>query len=252
MEQSPAPESTRRKKIIAVVAACIVGLSIFAVAANQQLFNSGSESTRQPDSHIQKNAEEKYPVHKNIAATVFWVGEAANNSNDNIDNLGSYWTSNWVRAYGGIDNPEERCGFKPCDFTPQENPFYFALPFGEFGENGTLKDDTKLNHIPWHTGSVAVGESLLKNRWIKITRDKRTAYAQWQDVGPFETDDVSYVFGSARPKEKRAGIDLSPAAADFLRIKGRGTIHWTFVDAKDVPKGPWKEVITTSDIDYSP
>jgi len=43
--------------------------------------------------------------------------------------------------------------------------------------------------------------------------------AQWEDVGPFETDDHEYVFGEARPKtskNRRVGLDVAPPFATIL------------------------------------
>ena len=187
----------------------------------------------------------EYPVHSDITATIFWVGEAADDSNDYIHNRSSAWTADWVAAFGGVDDPERRCDFKPCGFTPKENPFYFALPFGDYTETG-MKPAAELAVIPWYDSSVQSGGSLLKNRWIEVTTGKKTVYAQWEDVGPFESDDAGYVFGGQRPKETRAGLDLSPAAGAYLGIGGRGKVSWRFVEEAQVPGGPWRETITRS------
>ena len=37
-------------------------------------------------------------------------------------------------------------------------------------------------------------KSVIKNKWIKITANGKTAYAQWEDCGPFIYDDFNYVF----------------------------------------------------------
>ena len=76
-------------------------------------------------------------------------------------------------------------------------------------------------------------------------------YAQWEDVGPFGENDSNYVFGSANPKSttnKTAGLDVSPAVNDYLGLSGLDTTSWQFVDEKDVPSGPWKNIVTTSGI----
>ncbi|HET8884223.1 MAG TPA: hypothetical protein VFM68_02010 [Candidatus Saccharimonadales bacterium] len=192
-----------------------------------------------------RTIEHDYPLHENITATVFWVGEEANESNDYIHNRSSAWTKNWVAAYGGVDSYDDRCGFLPCDFTPRENPFYFALPFSDYDENG-LKPADELQVIPWYDGEIEAGTSVLKNRWIKVTHDSTVAYAQWEDVGPFKLEDADYVFGSAQPAEPRAGLDMSPALADYLGIDGRETVSWRFVEESDVPPGEWTKIITRS------
>jgi hypothetical protein len=94
---------------------------------------------------------------------------------------------------------------------------------------------------------------MLKNRWIVITKDGKTAYAQWEDVGPFGEDDAKYVFGDALPKSKEnknAGLDVSPAVRDYLELEDIDKVDWQFVDEKDVPRGPWKDIITTSQVNF--
>lgn len=151
----------------------------------------------------------------------------------------------WVSAYGGIDDPENRCGHVPCSFKPSENSFYFALPFSDYTDTG-LKPAKELKIIPWYDGKTTEGSSLLKNRWIKVTHQGKTAYGQWEDVGPFGENDGAYVFGPAAPSEPRAGLDLSPAFANVLGVDGRAVVSWQFIDEQDVPDGPWKNVVTRS------
>ena len=194
----------------------------------------------------ERESTETYPLHENVVTTIFWVGEEANpDTNDNIHNNSSAWANDWEAAFGGEDDPNDRCGYVPCDFQPKENPFYFALPFGDYTEDG-LKSDSELQAVPWYTGSVKAGESILKNRWIEITHQGEKAYAQWQDVGPFNDDDADYVFGTAEPKDPRAGLDVSPAVADYLGLDGRGETSWRFIEESAVPSGPWREVVTVS------
>ena len=76
---------------------------------------------------------------KETMTTLFWVGEAAGEENAFIPNDQSYWDGDWLDHYGGIDNPEHRSGHWPAGFRPRENPFYFALPYGEFTPAGKLK-----------------------------------------------------------------------------------------------------------------
>jgi hypothetical protein len=91
--------------------------------------------------------------------------------------------------------------------------------------------------------------SLCKNRWVRIVHQDRVAYAQWEDVGPFVPDDGEYVFGTARPRNENArgaGLDVSPAVRDYLRLGGGGYTDWQFVEADAVPSGPWLDIVTTS------
>ncbi|MDP2704977.1 MAG: hypothetical protein U1D31_00525 [Patescibacteria group bacterium] len=191
-----------------------------------------------------------YPLHKNIIATLFWVGETENEDNAFITNVESYWDEQWQAHYGGVDNPKNRCGYFPCAFTPKENPFYIALPYGEYDEDGNIKENTR--NIPWYN-DIKEGEELVKNRWVEVTYNNITCYAQWEDVGPLETDDFDYVFGSQKPQNtfgERAGIDLSPAVWDCLKLKNNKPVSWRFVDALAVPDGEWKKTVTVSGTTY--
>jgi hypothetical protein len=192
-----------------------------------------------------------YPLHTNITATLFWAGEEADKDNKDISNLPSAWDEKWSGHYGGVDDPKKRNGYLPAKFTPKENPFYFALPYNDFTKNGKRKQEVA-TLVPWAKDAAwGKNESVLKNHWVKVSKGDKVVYAQWEDVGPFNEDDTAYVFGGAQPKSKtnkHAGIDLSPAVNDYLGLKDIDTVDWQFVDAKDVPDGPWKEIVTTSQI----
>jgi len=190
---------------------------------------------------------EQYPVHKNIYATLFWVGEKASGANDYIPNEASAWNSLWLENFGGIDNPYTREGYFPKGFTPKENPFYFALPYNDFSNSGRKASAA---FIPWYYSDVSDTVSLLKNRWIKIKHKNEICYAQWEDVGPFEEDDYDYVFLNKKPKNERAGIDLSPSLKHCLKMATNGNVDWQFIDEVQVPDGPWKEIITTSQVNW--
>ena len=214
---------------------------------------SPSPVTRQKTSEANAVDMLSYPTHTNITATIFWVGETAGPDNRNISNASSAWDNHWVKSFGGVDDPVKRSGYFPAAFRPRENPFYFALPYNDFHANGSRKKDA-LSAVPWaKRDGLKNGESIVKNRWIKITRNGKVAYAQWEDVGPFGWDDAAYVFGNARPKNKEndaAGLDVSPAVGDFLGLDGIGAVDWQFADADQVPGGPWKDIVTTSQIDW--
>jgi hypothetical protein len=231
---------TMKRRLVALLGAgAIIVVTSGCVIANM------SESNRQSHEIVGE-----YPVHHNVTATVFWAGEGADGSNDYIHNRSSAWMTNWVAAYGGVDEPTKRCDYAPCDFTPNENSFYFALPFGDYAENGPKSAD-ELKVVPWANGSLRDGESLLKNRWIEVSYNDKKAYAQWEDVGPFEENDAEYVFGDDQPKESRAGLDMSPGLSDYLGVEGRASVSWRFIEERDVPEGPWRKVITRSKPDFS-
>jgi hypothetical protein len=200
------------------------------------------------------SGESDYYLHEQISATLFWIGEKADDDNADIPNRRSAWDDSWEQHYGGVDDPEKRdTEYSPSDFTPKENPYYFALPYNDFDEDGERKQEA-LALVPWG-GERTWGarESMLKNRWIKIIKGGRTAYAQWEDVGPFEEDDAAYVFGEAEPKSREnryAGLDLSPAVNGYLGLDGIDEVDWQFIEEPDVPDGPWKEIITRSQITW--
>lgn len=215
--------------------------------SNEGLSLSSSQVTLSED----VTANTDYPLHRNISVTLFWAGEEAGDDNKDISNLPSAWDEKWVKHFGGVDDPEKRNGYRPAKFTPRENPFYFALPYNDFDSKGKRKKEV-MSIVPWAKEQKwDDDESMLKNRWIKVIKGNKSCYAQWQDVGPFKEDDGDYVFGSATPKSKtnkHAGLDLSPAANRCLGLGDIDTVDWRFVDADAVPDGPWKEIVTTSQV----
>ncbi|GAB6075212.1 endo alpha-1,4 polygalactosaminidase [Desulfurobacterium crinifex] len=192
-----------------------------------------------------------YPIHKNIKTTWFYVGEQGSEENEYIPNISSAWDDIWLWHYGGTDDPFNRLDYYPAKFVPSENPFYFALPFNDFDENGNFKEIAK--QIPWYKPELLeTNGSILKNRWIKIIKGDKVAYAQWEDVGPFGEDDFDYVFGNAQPSNpiNGAGLDVSPAVRDYLGLEDVDYVDWQFVDENEVPPGPWKEIITTTPVTW--
>lgn len=180
---------------------------------------------------------------KPARATVFWVGESEGADNGFIHNRSSAWDVDWEQHFGGYDDPECREGFHPCGFAPNENPFYVALPYNDIAADGGHKKDPRLPK-----GEDRAWVSDLKDRWIAVRAQGVTCYAQWEDVGPFGEDDIEYVFGDAtiplNAQGERAGIDLSPAVRDCLKVGGLSDVEWRHVEASDVPPGPWREIVT--------
>lgn len=197
-----------------------------------------------------------HPTHTNITATVFWVGEPIGNGSSE-NNAVSAWDDAWQKHFGCFDNPEKRTGYFPTGCTPKENPFYLDLPYNDFTNDGDRKP-TALQIVPWAKEKAwGENESLMKNRWVKITKGSETCYGQLQDAGPYEYDDARYVFGTKdeRPKSteaNNAGMDVSPALRDCLKFEGinndENTVSWQFVKERDVPTGPWKQIVTTRQI----
>ncbi|HSI15875.1 MAG TPA: hypothetical protein VK961_27755 [Chthoniobacter sp.] len=185
----------------------------------------------------------RYPWKTSIVTTVFWIGEPVSGRNF-TPNVASSWDPIWTRNYGGYDNPnpEARRNFVPANFIPRQNPFYVALPYNDV-TRGTTKPEARVV-IPWFREAYRKeGQSVCRDRWIAVrSRTGRVAYAQWSDCGPFRTDHWQYVFGMERPKpnlNQGAGLDVSPAMRDYLGLQSTDVTDWKFVEAREVPNGPW-------------
>jgi hypothetical protein len=184
----------------------------------------------------------EYPWRLAIATTVFWVGEQAS-ANNPVANDKSAWDIGWVSSYGGTDSPnsEDRVNFVPADFIPRQNPFYVALPYNDVDDHHTKPEAAEI--IPWFKSSfVRDGQSVCKGRWIAIRHGTKVCYAQWEDVGPFQTDHWQYVFGNERPRpngNRDAGLDVSPAVRQYLALDNIDFCDWKFVEFFHVPIGPW-------------
>jgi hypothetical protein len=166
---------------------------------------------------------------------VFWIGQGRVIPTS-ATNYKSAWDAKWQGNYGGKDDPKNRAGFVPSDFAATLNPFYVALPF-----NDVAHPELARKWIPWWQEGLGRWVSQCKGRWVEIRNQKgESCFAQWEDVGPFVTDDAEYVFGTARPKAKNgAGLDVSPAVRDYLGLTGRDLTDWRFVEPHEVPPGPW-------------
>lgn len=189
----------------------------------------------------------KYSWKRKITTTVFWVGEAASVERRDPGNTASSWDTKWLESYGGHDSPDpaqRTYDFRPKGFVPGQNPFYLALPYNDLEGWRNHKSSAK-RVIPWFKERfVAHGRTLIKGQWVAIRLGSKICYAQWEDVGPFETDDWEYVFGEKRPKTDGnggAGLDVSPAVRDFLSMKSGQKCDWRFVDLDEVPTGPWRK-----------
>lgn len=190
-----------------------------------------------------------YPWRLAITATVFWVGEQPGPNNP-TPNTASSWDGAWKTSFGGYDDPDPANriadfatgDFRPRAFVPKLNPFYIALPYNDKLGSGYKPEAARV--VPWFTRCrPADGGSVLHGRWVQIHRNGRDCYAQWEDCGPWVTDDWRYVFGNAKPKNRSnggAGVDISPAVRDYMRLRSGQQVHWRFVEDAQVPYGPWK------------
>lgn len=188
----------------------------------------------------------QYAWKTNIVGTVFWVGELPTENNP-VPNTGSSWDPNWMKTFGGYDDPDTAArhpAYRPAGFVPKLNPFYVALPYNDCVDYKTTKTEAS-KVIPWYKETfVRQGKSVCHNRWVAIRFGNRTCYAQWSDCGPFVTTDAAYVFGESRPvntKNKGAGIDLAPAVRDYLGFRSGQAVDWRFVEESEVPNGPWRD-----------
>jgi hypothetical protein len=165
----------------------------------------------------------RYPWHREIGTTIFWVFELPHRGDPG--NLRSAWDSQWLLT------------------APRQNPFYVALPFNDID----VRDHTKPEAwtvIPWFRSAfIRDGRSVCKDRWVAIRHANKVCYARWEDVGPFQTDHWRYVFGNERPRPNRngnAGLEVSPAVRDYLGLNTLDCCDWRFVEARSVPPGPWR------------
>ncbi len=190
------------------------------------------------------------PWKQNITSTVFWIGEKPAGANK-TPNHKSSWDGKWALNYGGFDdpNPAARVGFRPKAFTPRQNPFYIALPYNDVKTYRSHKPEAS-KVIPWFKYYVErPGKSVCKGKWVQIIHDGKSCFAQWEDCGPWTTDDHEYVFGDARPKtyeNNGAGIDVSPAIRDYLGLQSGEKCNWRFVPFHRVPTGPWRHYGTNN------
>jgi hypothetical protein len=255
MEQPQEDQQYSRRRFLMFAGMAAGSLALEACGADSQSETVPIPEFPTTNQEPTEPSQEGYALHDNITATVFWIGEAADESNDFISNVPTAWDDDASQRFGGYDGaagadssvrdvPRDEHGIV-TEFTPLHNPFYFALPAAEFDENGLIEGAREQS--PWADEPVSDDESLFKGRWVQVTAGENTVFAQWMDVGPNSEDDYGYVFGdgSQQPKNDfglRAGIDLSPAAAISLGFDDGGIeVSWQFVDAADVPDGPWSQ-----------
>lgn len=256
MKRSGSQRRTRFRGSVAVA----VMLAMAATACTPQEPGPGNTS------------KDKYPWHTNIVATTFWVGEVFDPTAEDGSQVTSTYDSEWMETFGGCDGQvtskgcqtEARTGangYLPSSIKPKENPFYLDLPYDDINNEAAFRERATV--IPWANDEGYKGKatlstfSFMKNRWVKIRKDDKVCYGQIQDAGPGEYQDKSYVFGSddARPANKKfnsAGMDVSPAlngCLGFSDLDGESdTVDWQFVEQKDVPPGPWLDIVTVSQV----
>ena len=225
---------------------CSLGLFCFAVFIFDPAFAQIGAVNEKHNPRIRKSSSSRparpFQWKTNIVTTLFWIGEQPG-GNNLTPNRTSAWDKQWTKNYGGFDdpNPAHRRNYVPIKFTPQQNPFYCALPYNDKARTGHRPEAPRV--VPWFQEAyLGPAVSTCKDRWIAIRKGNRIAYAQWEDAGPFRTDHWQYVFGKERPKpnlNQGAGLDVSPAVRDYLGLKQTDVTDWRFVDFSEVPRGPW-------------
>ncbi|MBG6056934.1 putative cell wall-binding protein [Cryobacterium sp. MP_M5] len=163
------------------------------------------------------------PLHTNVVATSFWVGEIFNASLADGSQVCSTYDSKWALRHtgrtiglsidtgcggspvGGCDGPSSgttlttfTCSTEPRTAAngyfpttqprPLENPFYLDLPFDDV--NDPIAFAQRCAVVPW-AASVGAGRcadsafSYLKNHWVQITGPNgHVCYGQVEDAGP--------------------------------------------------------------------
>jgi hypothetical protein len=203
-----------------------------------------------------------YPWKTRVTCTIFWIGEQPSARNPTPNNKSS-WDQQWSANFGGYDDPEpsnrianHATGeFRPKNFIPKLNPFYIALPYNDVMGHAAHKPEAS-RVIPWFSRlNPEPGKTVCKGRWVQIYNGSRSCYAQWEDCGPWVTDDWEFVFGTKPPKTTQngaAGIDLSPAIRDYLGLASGQKVHWRFLEAGQVPYGPWKKYGQETEVPANP
>lgn len=249
MLQNPVHACLAKWIVAALLAAA--GAASAQTPAPRVVVPTGSQPT-EPVRPISSSQRALYPWKQFVTCTVFWIGETPTDRNPTPNNKSS-WDQQWQTNFGGFDDPDpaNRIAnftsgeFRPKNFVPKLNPFYIALPYNDVTSSSSHKPEAS-RVIPWFSRMrPEPGQTVCKGRWIQIMyRGGRNCYAQWEDCGPWETDDWEFVFGNKPPKTTQngaAGIDLSPAIRDYLGLKSGDKVHWRFVEAGQVPYGPWKK-----------
>jgi hypothetical protein len=182
-----------------------------------------------------------YPWKTNILTTKFWIGEGSTPISSTT-NVQSSWDEEWMQKNRGSDNPYDRNGYASGSHASTLNPFYVALPFNDLAFPDKAREWLPRGwYRPPRDGKQV---SACKDRWVEIKNARGDiCYAQWEDVGPLRYDHAEYVFGNERPTglgDDHAGLDVSPAVADYLELSDHNRyMSWRFVDEDQVRPGAW-------------
>jgi hypothetical protein len=242
--QSVAGTTMRPPLYASVLPSSVVPLTSTATGIYSSPSRTVMPSTSFPFVNYSRRIKNTYPWKTNIITTMFWIGEGSTPISSTT-NVQSSWDQDWLPDNHGSDSPYNRNGYAAGNHASTLNPFYVALPF-----NDLAFPDKAHEYLPpgWYRPPRDGKQvSACKDRWVEIKNAQgRTCYAQWEDVGPLRYDHAEYVFGSERPigiGDDHAGLDVSPAVAQYLGIDGKNRItSWRFVDDEDVRPGYWLQL----------
>ena len=99
-----------------------------------------------------------YPLHTDIVATTFWVGEIFDPNAADGSQVYSTYDAQWEAHYGGCDGvpvgsdcrTERRTAandYFPTAMSPRQNPFYLDLPFDDINDDAAFHQRGQV--IPW-------------------------------------------------------------------------------------------------------
>ncbi len=233
--------TTRQSYFASTLPSSAVPLATSAAGSYSSLSRTTSPPSDFVFANFTKKAKHTYPWRTNIVTTMFWIGEGATPISSTT-NEASAWDLDWRSSNSGSDSPKDRNGYASARHAATVNPFYVALPFNDLAFPDKARDWLPRGWYRRPRDGKQV--SACKDRWVEIKNAQGdVCYAQWEDVGPLRYDQAGYVFGNERPVglgDNHAGLDVSPAVADYLNINDRNRLtSWRFVDDEDVRPGAW-------------
>ena len=129
--------------------------------------------------------------------------------------------------------------------SPRKTPFTWRSLIMTFPEGSIRRRASRV--IPWFRREYAgKGQSVCKGRWVQIVYNKRSCFAQWEDCGPFTTEDWPYVFGDKAspsiPRTKGRALTSPLPYATIWALREEQPLStgalWNFYR---IPRGPWSK-----------
>lgn len=290
-------QAVRQPAVTDCASVCVRRAQAVTLTFPAQTVTGGATTATVPTTTAAAGAAGALPWHTDVHITAAWVGEeyrpSASDGSQSCSTYDADWALHWSGGVstgvetnsgctgsptGGCDgvakgagstftcNTEPRTGpdYWPTRATPAENPYYLDVPYDDLNNAKAFKDRCQV--VPW-AGEYPASDcanhsfSYMKDRWVELTANGRTCYAQIEDAGPYVYDDEAYVWGggSTRPQSRQAnnaGADVSPAVTGCLGFPqgssgyddDTATATWRFVERADVPDGPWTRIVTSSGV----